>query len=108
VSNVRRKPVVLAAAVVGALAALWLRARRRSPSWMEPPAPDPRAEDLRRRLAEARAAAPDVLPTPPDSPRASVSDAPPQDEFEAMRRRVHEEARAAAEEMRRRSGEGAG
>jgi hypothetical protein len=27
----------------------------------------------------------------------------PADEFEAMRRRVHEEARAAAEEMRRRA-----
>ena len=48
--------------------------------------------------------------TAEDDPASRASEtseerpAPPADEFEAMRRRVHEEARAAAEEMKK-SGE---
>jgi hypothetical protein len=48
-----------------------------------PPAPRPKA----------RPAAPPRPPAPPPEP-------PPGDEFEAMRRRIHEEGKAAAEEMR--------
>jgi hypothetical protein len=103
---VRRKLALLAGAILGALAALWFRARRRGPSPTVAPEPDPRAEDLRRRLAEARAEAPSVAP--PSAGAASDADAAPQEEFEAMRRRVHEEARAAAENMRRRSEGGGG
>lgn len=92
---------------------------------MKRPEPaDPRADELRRKLAEARRTLPDeedfevagmgaetlvedaprstarAAPAPP--PPADADEAPPPaDEFEAMRRRIHEEGRAAAEEMRR-------
>ena len=46
-------------------------------------------------------AAPPRLSPPETSEPESPKPAEPVDEFEAMRRRVHEEARAAAEEMRR-------
>lgn len=39
---------------------------------------------------------PEARPTPPPAPAGP----PPADEFEAMRRRIHEEGKAAAEEMR--------
>jgi hypothetical protein len=42
--------------------------------------------------------------TPPAAPSEGVpAERSPNDEFEAMRRRVHEEGRSAAEEMRRRA-----
>lgn len=100
--------------------------------------PDERAEELRRKLAEARAAVADEddfeaagmgaetlveepprpAPEPPEEAPAAVEPAPPppeakppapeapkepapRDEFEAMRRRIHEEGKAAAEDMRR-------
>ena len=62
------------------------------------------------KLAEARAAAVDEAEfdaagmageTIVEDP--TVREPAPANEFEAMRRRVHEEARAAAEEMRRRA-----
>ena len=64
-----------------------------------PPAPPrPPAETA----VEEPAASP---PAPPPPAETSEPERPkpggPADEFEAMRRRVHEEARAAAEEMRR-------
>jgi hypothetical protein len=47
---------------------------------------------------------PATAAAPPAPPSESVpAERPPTDEFEAMRRRVHEEGRAAAEEMRRRA-----
>jgi len=55
--------------------------------------------------AEEPAAPPPVPPRPQPPAEASEPEGPkpgvPADEFEAMRRRVHEEGRAAAEEMRR-------
>ncbi len=86
---------------------------------------DERAADLRRKLAEAKEAGGNeddfeaagmgaetvaADPTPvPRAPRPAATapaeegakEPPPVDEFEAMRRRIHEEGRAAAEEMRR-------
>jgi hypothetical protein len=81
---------------------------------------DPRAEELRRKLAEARTGSAEEEDfqaagmgaetmveeqprrTPPPAPEpADAEERPPSDEFEAMRRRIHEEGRAAAEEMRR-------
>ena len=60
--------------------------------------PEPKAEPE----PEADAPAPPEEPAaPPPAPTAGTGEAPPQDEFEAMRRRIHEEGRAAAEEMRR-------
>ena len=133
--------VALAGAAVGAVLA-----RLRRPAEAPAPPADDRADELRRKLDEARAAAADQddfeaagmgaetiveeapraepksepepkpepksepepePPAPPaDRPKApppapAAGEAPPQDEFEAMRRRIHEEGKAAAEEMRR-------
>jgi hypothetical protein len=51
----------------------------------------------------------ETKPAPPAPPRSAATPAaspvrpgpPPSDEFEAMRRRIHEEGKAAAEEMRK-------
>jgi hypothetical protein len=145
--------VALAGAAVGAALA-----RFRRPAPAPAGAPDDRAEELRRKLAEARAAVADeddfeaagmgaetlveeapraepppaeeapraepqpveevverpVVQTPPPEPKPKPepeaaepprppkpSEPPPRDEFEAMRRRIHEEGKAAADEMRR-------
>ncbi|MGH3043892.1 MAG: hypothetical protein ACRDM2_04115 [Gaiellaceae bacterium] len=65
----------------------------------EPEEPTPPA-------AEEPAAEPEPKPKPPAKERKkpAADEPPPADEFEAMRRRIHEEGRSAAEEMRR-SGE---
>ncbi len=126
----------LFALVAGAVAAALARLGRLGGP---PAAPaDDRADELRRKLAEARAAAADQddfaaagmgaetiveepsaeppapLPAKPEPPpeappptpsaparKSKAKEPPPQDEFEAMRRRIHEEGKAAAEEMRR-------
>ena len=119
----RRVSTLLAGAAAGAFAATVLLRRRRPALVRE--RPDPRAEELREKLAEARNARADEADfeaagmaaetaveepaAPPRAPRPSPEVSRPEtpkpgasaDEFEAMRRRVHEEARAAAEEMRR-------
>jgi hypothetical protein len=123
---VQRNAALALGALAGAAAALFLRRRPRSepgagPRQQEPP---DQAEELRRKLAEARAthAEEDDFeaagmgaetmvteeprpspPSPPATPPISPGQPPPADEFEAMRRRVHEEGRAAAEEMKRRA-----
>jgi hypothetical protein len=136
--------------MVGAAAGL-LFSRRRRPAAAPPGPPDQRAEELRQKLAEARAAVadesdfeaagmgaetlveepaptqepldyvqapppaaaePEAAPAPEPEPApkapakerkkpAAPAEPPPADEFEAMRRRIHEEGRSAAEEMRR-------
>lgn len=70
------------------------RRRRHRPA--EPAPADPRAQELRRKLAETREA-PGGEPSPalPDQPPAGAG------EIDEARRRVHEEGRAAVEEMRR-------
>ena len=144
----RRNAAVALAAAAGTAVGVLL-ARRRRP--LETPAEtaDERTQELRRKLAEARAAtadeedfeaagmgaetvaeepprekrpaearvpeppwepparppAPEPEPAPSERPPVEPDPAtqarPPADEFEAMRRRIHEEGRAAAEEMRR-------
>ena len=47
---------------------------------------------------------PKPKPKPKERQKPAADEPPPADEFEAMRRRIHEEGRSAAEEMRR-SGE---
>lgn len=119
-----RLSTLLAGAAAGAFAATVLL-RRRRPT-LAPERLDPRAQELREKLAEARnaraneddfeaagmaaetaveepAAPPPAPPEPPAEASGPERPKPggPADEFEAMRRRVHEEARAAAEEMRR-------
>ena len=148
----RRNAKLALAAVAGAAVGAFFSRRRRPPEALPAP-PDTRAEELRQKLAEARAAVadendfeaagmgaetlveepaeekspppvaepppPEERPPPPaaEEPAAepepppakgrkkpAASEPPPVDEFEAMRRRIHEEGRSAAEEMRR-SGE---
>ena len=85
------------AGAAGALAAYRALARRRAvPAPQPESAPDPRASELRARLAEARAAGDDrdefeAGETPVDEAVAL--------DPEARRRAVHEEGRAAIDEM---------
>ena len=90
----RRLPAWLAGAA-GALAAYRALVRRRAPA-APAPAPDPRAAELRARLAEARAAGDDrdefeAGETPVDEAVTLDPD--------ARRREVHEQGRAAIDEM---------
>ena len=104
-----QKSTLAFGALAGAAAAVVLGRRRRQPVAQPVPPPDARADERRRRLDEAREAAVDEAEFEAAGMGAEtiVSEEPassepaPADEFEAMRRRVHEEARAAAEEMRR-------
>jgi hypothetical protein len=99
---VRKKAALVGGAIAGAVGAVLLRRRSAPEPAPAAPGPDPRAEELRQKLAEAREAAEH------------------EDEFEAAgmggetivepdvdeaRRRVHEAGRAKAEDIRR-SGEG--
>jgi hypothetical protein len=102
---------LLAGAAIGAVAAVALRRRRGGDT--PPAAVDPRAQDLRRKLAEARETAGDeeefeaagmaaetiVEEDRPIRPAAAMSGG----DVEEARRRIHEEARRAADEMRRSS-----
>ena len=75
-----------------------LRPRRRAPAFE--PGPDPRAAELRRKLAESRSIVSEreefeAAETPVDEADAA------QEQVEDRRRQVHEEGRAAARRMRR-------
>jgi hypothetical protein len=102
-----RLSTLLAGAAAGAFAATVLL-RRRRPT-LAPERLDPRAQELREKLAEARQASVDEAEFEAAGMGAETivaedvrpGEPPPANEFEAMRRRVHEEARAAADEMRR-------
>jgi hypothetical protein len=66
------------------------------------PGPDPRAEELRRRLDESRALADEREEF--ESAETTVDQAAePETEVEGRRRSVHERGQAAAEQMRGRS-----
>jgi hypothetical protein len=106
----RRLTAWVGGAVGGITAYRWLR--RRLPTGTEPgpepPAPetDDRAEELRAKLAETRAPETVVEETPP-GPVPEEVPAQPEAETEAeaespddRRLRVHEEARAALDEMK--------
>jgi hypothetical protein len=100
-------------ALLGAAAAIvWdRRSRLRVASG---PAPEARQRELREKLAGAQQTetpAPAAEPPPPQpeakpAPPPLPPSPPPADEFEAMRRRIHQEGKAAAEEMRRTPDEG--
>jgi hypothetical protein len=111
VPDVKRNVALLVGAALGTIGAVLVRRRTsRAPGVSRAPASDPRAEELRRKLAEAReqAADEDEFEAAGMTGEALVEDEPRPDpetgEVDEERRRVHEEARAAAEEMRR-SGE---
>jgi hypothetical protein len=94
-----RRPLAWISGAAGAAAlarALW---RRRRPAAPEPaPAVDPRAEELRRKLAESRAVV-DERDRFEES-ETTVDEAEPTPDVEARRRRVHEQGRAATQQMR--------
>jgi hypothetical protein len=109
VPDVRRGLALLVGGIAGTVAAALLRRRGRT----EPgagPAADARAEELRQKLAQARETAveedsfeaagmgAELMVEEQGGP--SGSEQLP-DDVEEARRRVHEEARSAAEEMRR-------
>ncbi len=106
-----RKSALALGALAGAVSAVLFGRRRPLARRAAPRPADPRAQELREKLEEARSAAVDesefdaagmgaeTIVVEEPRPREPA----PSDEFEAMRRRVHEEARAAADEMRRRA-----
>jgi hypothetical protein len=118
VVKVRRNTAIALAAVAGAVAGAVVARLRRQPGTALD-APDTRAEALRQKLAEARLTSAEEedfevagmgaetvveeapRPAPPTTPPPAEEPRPPGEEFEAMRQRIHEEGRAAAEEMRR-------
>jgi hypothetical protein len=108
---VRRNLLLLAGAAAGALGA-YVLGRRGATVPGAGPGADPRAEDLRRKLAEAREAVPDEEDfeaagmagetqieeqSPPINPAAAMSGG----DVDEVRKRIHEEARRSAEEMKR-------
>ena len=135
----QRNAALALGALAGAAAAFLFRRKARTEPGAGPrQQPPDQAEELRRKLAEARAThaeeddfeaagmgaetmvteeprpgpatqpppgppstSPPFTSPPPPPPATSPGQPPPADTFEAMRRRVHEEGRAAAEEMRR-------
>jgi hypothetical protein len=92
-----------AAWLIGAFAAAGLLRRRKTsvPAVEEPGAePDPRAEELRRKLAESRAIVDEREEFEGAETTVDVVEAP--GDPEVRRRAVHEAGRAAAERMRER------
>jgi hypothetical protein len=87
---------------VGGLAAYRLLLRRRPQVAPESAPTDSgaRAEELREKLAESRAAEPVVEEPPAAEPVASEAQAAEPEPPEERRRQVHEEGRAALDDMR--------
>ena len=100
----RRLLTLLSGAVAGFGLYRLLVGRRPASVYEEPPAPeprdDPRAEELRRRLAEARTMVEEREEF--EAAETPVDRAEPALEVDERRRRVHDEGRRAAERMRRR------
>ena len=86
--------------LLGAFALFGFLRRRRRPAPERDEVADPRAEELRRKLAESRA----ILEEREEFEGAEtpVDQAEPLEDPEARRRAVHESAREAAERMRER------
>jgi hypothetical protein len=87
---------------IGVVGAAAYRALRRKPASVPAPSADPRAEELRRRLDESRGLVDEREEF--ESTETPIDEAEPA-EVADRRRAVHERARTAAEQMRRRSGE---
>jgi hypothetical protein len=92
-SGAMRRLFAWVAGAVGGLAAYRALRRRQS----QPELPDTRAEELRARLAEARAAGDDREEF--ESGETPIDEAVPLDP-DARRRAVHEQARSAIDEMK--------
>jgi hypothetical protein len=112
VTFVNQKAALALGAFAGAASAVILGRRRLRVRPAERIPADSRAKELREKLDEARSAAVDEAEFDAAGMGAETivteeprrREPPPSDEFEAMRRRIHEEARAAADEMRRAPG----
>ena len=87
-----------------AVAALWRTIRRRPTGWVNVEPVDPRAEELRRRLEEARPVVEEREEFEAAETTVDAVDAVPADP-EARRRAVHAEGRSAVERMQGPSGE---
>jgi hypothetical protein len=88
--------------IVGGIAlaaAALARALRRPPARPLEPGPDPRAAELRRKLAESRSIVSEREEFEAGETPVDEAEAAPQ--VDDRRRRVHEEGRAAARRMRR-------
>jgi hypothetical protein len=99
----RRPLTVLSGAIAGFGLYRLVVSRRRAPVGGAPPEPprdDPRAEELRRKLAESRTIVEEREEF--ESAETTVDRAEPAPEVDARRKRVHEEGRRTAERMRRR------
>ena len=98
----RRLLTLLSGAIAGFGLYRLLAGRRPAPVYEGPPEPreDPRAEELRRRLAEARTMVEEREEF--EAAETPVDRAEPAPEVDERRRRVHDEGRRAAERMRRR------
>jgi hypothetical protein len=99
---VRRPLTLLSGAIAGFGLYRLLVSRRRAPVVEGPPEPreDPRAEELRRKLAEARTMVEEREEF--ESAETPVDRAEPAPKVDERRKRVHEEGRRTAERMRRR------
>ena len=101
----KRNLALLAGAAAGSVAAVLLRRRVTLPPHPAdaPAGADPRAEELRRKLAEAREGAADEeeFEAAGMGPETLIED---EEDVAQSRRRVHDEARATVEEMRRSEG----
>ena len=100
----RRLLTLLSGAIAGFGLYRLLAGRRQAPVYEGPPEPepgdDPRAEELRRRLAEARTIVEEREEF--EAAETPVDRAEPAPEVDERRRRVHDEGRRTAERMRRR------
>ena len=92
-----RKPLTLIAAAAGGLAVLAALGRRRKHAELPPPpeGTDPRALELRRKLAESR-----TLVGEREEFEAAETPIDRAEDVEGKRRSVHERGRAVADEMR--------
>ena len=96
-----RRPLALASAALAALGLYGLasRHRRAAPELLPaPPGPDPRAEELRQKLAESRSIV--VEREEFEAAETPVDRAEPAPELDERRKRVHERARGTARKMR--------
>jgi hypothetical protein len=119
---VRRNLLLLAGVAAGAVGTYLLNKRGQTIPGAGP-GPDPRAEELRRKLAEARDTAadeddfeaagmagetqveePGPMGEPPPAPSINPAAAMSGGDVEDVRRQIHEEARRSTEEMRRSEG----
>ena len=102
----RRLLTLLSGAIAGFGLYRLLAGRRVAPVSEEPPAAeprdDPRAEELRHRLAEARTMVEEREEF--EAAETPVDRAEPAPEVDERRKRVHDEGRRTAERMRRRPG----